>query len=386
MTPMQTKQIDPLPSKIRRLRALIWKESLQILKDPSSILIALCIPALLLFLYGFGVSLDIRNLRIGLVLEDTTPLAQSFAQSLTDSPYFEVTVARAKPPLVKLLMEGSLRGIVTVPSYFSQFLQRQGTVAPIQIISDGSETNTSNFVQNYVQGAFQNWITQEMLIGNLQKKPQIDLQSRYWYNEQLESRYSLLSGSVAIIMTLIGSLLTAMVVAREWERGTMEALMSTPVAKSELILGKVIPYFVLGMLSMALCVLISILGFHLPLRGSWLILGSVSAIFLISSLGLGLMASTLSKNQILAYQITLLSAFLPAYMLSGFLFEISSMPVWIRTMSHLVPARYFVQSLQTLFLVGDVPRIILKDILPMLGIASIFFFITIRKTVKRLDA
>jgi ABC-2 type transport system permease protein len=186
-------------------------------------------------------------------------------------------------------------------------------------------------------------------------------------------------------MTLIGSLLTALVVAREWERGTMEALMSTTVRIDELVLGKVIPYFFLGMVSMTICVFVSVFFFGLPLRGSWLVLGLVSAVFLFCSLALGLMISTITKNQIFAYQITLIVAFLPAYILSGFLFEIHSMPHWIQAITYVIPAKYFVQSLQALFLVGNVWRLILIDMVPMIVIGTIFYIITAFKTVKRLD-
>ena len=370
----------------RRMRALMVKEFLQIIRDPSSILITVFLPLLLIFLYGSGVSLDLDHLRVGLALEDTAPDAQSFAKSLIDSRYFEVQVARDRRALVDDLTRGAIRGIFVVPSYFTQYRNRPDRIAPIQVIADGSETNTANFVQNYGGGVFQNWLIQEAKTEGLsQELPIINTQPRFWYNEQLESRFFLLSGSLAIIMTLIGALLTALVVAREWERGTMEALMSTTVGIRELVMGKVIPYFGLGMISMAICVLLSVVFYDLPLRGSFLLLALVSGLFLLCSLGLGLMISTLTKNQVLAYQITLIVAFLPAYILSGFLFEIHSMPKWIQVLTYIIPAKYFVQSLQSLFLVGNVWDLILFDMIPIVGIGLIFFLITAAKTVKRLD-
>jgi ABC-2 type transport system permease protein len=363
----------------RRLKALITKEFLQIIRDPSTLLITVVLPLILMFLYGYGVSLDLDHLRVGLVMEDTAPDAQSFAQSLKDSTYFDVKVARDRRELTDDLIAGSIRGMFIIPSYFTQFRHRPDTVAPIQVIADGSETNTANFVQNYAQGAFQNWLSQEA------RPNLISIQPRFWYNEQLESRYFLLSGSLAIIMTLIGSMLTALVVAREWERGTMESLMSTTVGIWELVIGKVVPYFFLGMGSMTLCVLASIWVYDLPLRGSWLLLAGVSALFLFCALGLGLMISTVTKNQVYAYQITLIVGFLPAYILSGFLFEIHSMPTWIQWLTYVIPAKYFVQSLQTLFLVGNVWHLILIDMIPIVTIGLLFFMITSLKTVKRLD-
>lgn len=371
---------------MRRLKALIKKESFQIVRDPSTILISVVLPVLLLFIYGFGVSLDLNHLRVGLVLEDTAPDAISFTKSLTDSPYFDVKIVRDRREMKEDIVSGAIRGFFVVPSYFSNFRNRpKAAVAPIQVITDGSEPNTANFMQYYAQGAFQNWLRQESISNDLQGLSLINAQPRFWYNEQLESRFFLLSGSLAIIMTLIGTLLTALVVSREWERGTMEALMSTTIGIWELVAGKVIPYFVLGMVSMTICVLISVFGYGLPLRGSCLLLALVSAAFLFCALGLGLLISTVSKNQILASQIAIVSGFLPAYILSGFLFEIASMPPWIQTLTYFIPAKYFVQCLQTLFLVGNVWGLIIFNMSAMIGIGLVFFILTAFKTVKRLD-
>jgi len=382
--------MQAIPSKMhqgrmRRLKALIVKESIQIVRDPSTILISVVLPLLLLFIYGFGVSLDLDHLRLGLVMEDTTPDATSFAQSLIDSTYFDVKVARDRRELNDDLTRGRIRGLVVIPSYFSAFWARRDTVAPIQVIADASEPNTANFVQYYVQGAFQNWLQQERISTGLQGASVVNLQPRFWYNEQLESRFFLLSGSLAIIMTLIGTLLTALVVSREWERGTMEALMSTTLGRGELVAGKVIPYFVLGMVSMVICVAVCVFGYGLPLRGSWWLLGIVSALFLFCALGFGLLVSTLCRSQLIASQISVTAGFLPAYILSGFLFEISSMPYWIQLLTYIIPAKYFVQCLQTLFLVGNVWSLILFNMIPMFLIGLIFFVLTALKTVKRLD-
>ncbi len=369
----------------KRLNALIRKEAFQIIRDPSSILISIVLPLLLLFLYGYGVSLDLNHLRIGLVLQDTTPAARTFAESLTGSRYFDVKIARHERELTEDLVRGAIRGIVVVPSYFSSFLERPGIIAPIQVIADGSEPNTANFVQNYVEGAYQKWRRQESIAQGIRMPPGIEVDSRYWYNEQLESRNFLIPGSLAIIMTLIGTLLTALVIAREWERGTMEALMATPVSIVEIILSKLISYFTLGMVSLAMCVVLAVFLYDVPLRGSILLLALVSAVFLICALSIGLLISTLAKNQVVASQAAIVSAFLPAYILSGFLFEISSMPWPIRLLTYLMPARYFVQCLQTLFLVGNVWSLIFFNLLPMIGIGLLLFFLTARKTVKRLE-
>lgn len=375
----------PLAGRLRRIRALIIKEFYQIIYDPSSLLISVVLPVILLFLYGYGVSLDLDHLRIGLVMEDTAPDAQSFAQSLTDSPYFDVKIVRDRRELDQDILDGSIRGFVVIPSYFSAFRYRQDNVAPIQVIADGSETNTASFVQNYVTQAWSVWLQQQRISTDLKGLPLINVQPRFWYNEELLSRNFLIPGSMAIIMTLIGTLLTALVIAREWERGTMEALMSTPVTIFEILIGKLIPYFILAMASMTLCVITAVAIYDVPLRGSWLVLAMVTACFLMPALGLGLLISGMTRNQFAASQAAMTSSFLPAYILSGFIFEIASMPTPIQLVTYLIPARYFVSSLQTLFLVGNVWELIIINIIPMLMIGSLFFFLTARTTVKRLD-
>ena len=377
--------IQPILNRYSRLFALIKKETIQIVRDPSAILITVLLPLLLLFLYGSGVSLDLDHLRIGLVLEDTAPDAQSFVKSLTDSPYFDVKIVRDRRELSYDLEAGAIRGFVVIPSYFSEFRRLPNKVAPIQVIADGSEPNTANFVQYYVQGAFANWLNQEEISSNLKGLPLVRPDPRFWYNENLESRYFLLSGSLAIIMTLIGTLLTSLVVSREWERGTMEGLISTPVGKWEIVGGKTIPYFFLGMISMLICVGVSTLIYGLPFRGSSIALLLVSASFLICAIEIGLYISLLSKIQMISSQISIMIGFLPAYILSGFLFEISSMPTWIQYLTYIMPARYFVQSLQTLFLVGDIWTVLWQNMLFMLSTAAILLFLISRKVAKRLD-
>jgi ABC-2 type transport system permease protein len=304
---------------------------------------------------------------------------------MVDSRYFNVKIGRDRREFTDDIIAGRLRGFVVIPAYFSAFRHRPSTVAPIQVIADGSETNTATFVVNYVTSAWGNWLVQEKISNKLKGLPLVNVVPRYWYNQELESRNFLVPGSLAIIMTLIGTLLTALVVAREWERGTMEALMATPVTIGEILTAKVIPYFILGMLAMMLCVIEAKIMYNLPFRGSWLCLGVVTACFLTTALGLGLLISTLARDQFVASQAAMVAAFLPAYMLSGFIFEIESMPTPIKWFTYVVPARYFVSSLQTIFLVGDVWTLIRINIIPMLLIGALFFYLTVRNTAKRLD-
>lgn len=361
------------------------KEFYQIIRDPSSILIAVVFPLLLLFIYGFGVSLDLEHLKVGLVLQDTSPDAESFALSLKNSRFFDVAESPAQDQLEEKVVAGKLKGMVVVPFYFSQYKDRPDEKGPIFVAADGSEPNTANFVQNYVKGAWLNWLDQQAISNSSKNLPQINVQPRYWYNEELNSRYFLIPGSIAIIMTLIGTLLTAMVVAREWERGTMESLMATPVKMSEILIAKMSCYMCLGMASMIMCSGLSIILYGVPFRGTFLALIFVSFVFLLAALGTGLLISSVARSQFVASQISTITAFLPAFMLSGFIFEISSMPLPIQLITHIIPAKYMVSSLQTLFLVGDVWGLLIVNVLVMALIACILFVVLAFKTVKRLD-
>jgi ABC-2 type transport system permease protein len=372
--------------KISRLAALVRKESYQVVRDPSSILIAFVLPVLLLFIFGYGITLDSTKIKIGLVIEESGADVQGLVQAFTASDYFDVKTSRHRKEFEDELAAGRIRGMVVIPQGFSARAALNDESARIQVVADGSEPNIASFVHNYSMALWQGWLNRyaaENGMNNL--KPPVTLEPRYWFNEELKSRNFLLSGSIAIIMTLIGTLLTSLVVSREWERGTMEALMSKPVTVAEIIIGKLIPYFILGMGSMVVCVVVAVFFYNVPLRGSLLMLTVMSSIFLIASLGQGLLISTLAKNQFVAAQIALLSAFLPAFILSGYIFEINSMPAPIRFVTHLFAARYFVTALQTLFLAGNIWPLILKNTAAICIIVFVFFFITSKMTKKTLD-
>ena len=375
--------------RLRRVAGLIRKESLQIVRDPSSFLIAVVLPLLLLFIFGFGVTLDLRRVPIGVVVEQSTPEADSFLASFRNSRYFEVHFARHRAEVEEDLVSGRLKGVVVLASDFGARLGR-GETAPIQVLVDGSDPNTAGLVVDYVQGLWTNWVQQEALsqaglVDRPKAAPLVTAEPRVWFNPDLNSKYALLPGAVGIVLTLIGTLLTALVVAREWERGTMEALLATPVTPGELLVGKVVPYFALGMIAMALSVTITVFGFGVPFRGSVLALLGVSSAYLLVMLGLGLLISTVMKNQFAASQAAIISAFLPAFELSGFIFEIDSMPAPIRWLTRVLPARYFVSSLQTIFLTGDVPSVLVPNSLVLLIMAAGFFFALVSATRGRLE-
>ncbi|HTU23450.1 MAG TPA: ABC transporter permease [Gemmataceae bacterium] len=373
----------------RRILALVRKESFQILRDPSSYLMAGVLPLLLLVIYGYGVSLDLCRIAVGVVVEEASPEADSLADSFRNSRFFAVRLARHRAEVQGDLTSGRLKGIIVLAADFADRLGR-GDTAPVQILVDGSDPNTAGLVENYAQGVWLNWLQQEgisrsSLAVRPSAAPLVVAEPRVWFNPDVDSRNFLIPGSVAIIMTLIGTLLTALVVAREWERGTMEALMATPIGRLEFLLGKLIPYFVLGMAAMGLSVAAAVVVFDVPFRGSVGMLLLVSAAFLADMLPLGLLISTVTRDQFVASQVALLSAFLPAFWLSGFIFEIDSMPLPIRLLTYVLPARYFVSSLQTLFLAGDVASVLVPNLIALTIIAVVLMAALVRVTRLRLE-
>jgi drug efflux transport system permease protein len=368
----------------RRLGALVRKELIQIVNDPSSILIAFILPIMLLFLFGYAVSLDSTRVRVGVALEGRTPESENLLVSLRNSRYLDVTASFDRRFLEREMVAGRIRALLVVPIDFSRRLQSTDNSAPLQIIGDGSEPNTAAFAESYLEAVVTIWLQQRGMETGTPVNSMIDVETRNWFNPSLESKNYLVPGSIAIIMTMIGTLLTALVVAREWERGTMEAMMATPVAIQELVLGKLIPYFLLGLGSMLFCTIVAVFEFHTPLRGSILSLFLVTSLFLACGLGIGLWVSTLSKSQFVAGQFAIILGFLPGFQLSGFLFEISSMPKILQFLTWLFPARYFVQALQTIFLAGDVWRIVVFNSVVLAGFATLFFILTARVTHKRL--
>jgi len=371
---------------LRRLLGLVRKEGLQVVRDPSAILIAFVLPGILLFLFAYAVSLDAKDVRLGVVLESDAPAARELAAALAGTRYFEVTPARDRREVEPRLVAGDLRGFVVIPQDFDRRIAAASEPI-VQVVTDGSQPNTASFVSGYVEGTVATWLEGRLAAdsGNRELAPPVALEPRIWFNPEVESRKFLVPGAIAIIMTTIGTLLTALVVAREWERGTMEALISTPAGIFEILAGKLLPYFVLGLIATVGCALLSVGVFGVPLRGSWLALLTLSCAFLVPALGQGLLISTLARNQFVAAQVAVFSGFLPAFLLSGFLFEIESMPVPIRTLTYAVPARYFVAALQTVFLAGDVWAQFVPDILSMLVVGAVFFSVTALNTRKSLD-
>lgn len=369
---------------VLRLQGLVRKEFLQVIRDPSSIAIAFLMPVALLLLFGYGISLDAEHVPIALVIDHPSSEASSLAGSFRGSRYFDVAPFATLRLARAALMEHEVDAIVRLQADFARRVQAEGP-APIQLIVNGVDANTARLIEGYAQGVWAGWLAQRAEERGEASSGPVSLEHRVWFNAELRSRDYLVPGLIAVIMTLIGALLTAMVVAREWERGTMEALLVTPVTMREMLLGKLLPYFLLGMGGMALSVAMAVALFGVPLRGSPAMLFGASSLFLLAALGMGFFISIAAKNQFVAGQAAIITTFLPAFMLSGFIFDIGSMPAAIQYMTYLFAARYFVAILQTVFLAGDVWAVILPNALALAVMATVFLGLTWRLSRKRLE-
>ncbi len=368
----------------RRLGGLVRKEGLQIIRDPSSIAIAFVLPAILLFIFGYGVSLDAKGVPLALVVEKPSPASSSLLADFYESEWFSPRPYDSVQAAQEALKQRRVSGILWLRDNFSSQLFSGGP-APIGLFLNGVDGNTARIVAGYVSGVWSNWLTRYAQEQGQSLRVPVNLKQRIWFNPEVRSTNFLVPGLIAVIMTLIGAMLTAMVVAREWERGTMEALLVTPVRLREILLGKLIPYFFLGMGGQLLSVAMAVWLFEVPLRGSLGVLMGVSALFLLAALGMGLLISTVAHNQFVAGQLALFTTFLPSFVLSGFIFDIGSMPPVIKAVTHIIAARYFVAVLQSMFLAGDVWPVILLNSAALV-IMAVFFLMLVRlRSRKRLE-
>ncbi len=367
-----------------RMKGLVRKEFLQIARDPSSIAIAFVLPAVLLIIHGYGVSLDAKNVPVAATADNSDPAVESVIAAFEGSEYFDVKRFRSMPEAMEALREHKVQGIIRFQSDFTRKLKGSG-YAPIQVVLNGVDANTARMVSGYSEGVWVNWMADYARRNGESFGQPVDLVFRVWFNSEMRSRNFLVPGLIAVNMTLIGALLTAMVMAREWERGTMEALMVTPVSMGEILVGKLIPYFIMGMGGMVLSVAMAIWIFDVPLRGSFLLLAGASAVFLLVALGMGLLISIIAKNQFVAGQAAIIVTFLPAFLLSGYVFDIRSMPEPVQVITHIVAARYFISILQSSFLAGDIPAVVLPNVAALFIMAVLLLGLCFAKSRKRLD-
>lgn len=336
---------------LRQLAALVLKEFKEIRRDPSSWLVAFILPLIFLLLFGYGITLDAGVLPIAILNQSGGEKSLSLVSDFANSPWFTCRPAQNMAEAGRLMSDSQVLGVVVIRENFDRELEA-GRSGEAQILVDGSEPNIAQYIRQYSEGLLANWAA-TLSPGGKITPPSISLAPRIWYNPTAKSEKFLVPGAITVIMTLIGTLLTSLVFAREWERGTMEALLATPVGKSQLLLGKLLPYFCMGMCGMGLCVPLSIFLFDLPFRGSVFALVLISSVFMLSALGQGLLISVSLKGQLVAAEAGLFTGFLPALMLSGFVFDIDSMAAPMRGLTQILPATYFNICIRTLFLAGD---------------------------------
>jgi ABC-2 type transport system permease protein len=349
-----------------RLVALTRKEVRQLLRDRSNLAIGIALPALLILLFGYGISLDIDDAPVAVVLEDSSPTTLDVLEGLRLSTYITPVYVRTMPEATRLMQAHEVDGILRVPGDFaSRLAAGQGQ---LQLIVHGADASTARIIQGYVGGALSQWSLRiaDSQAGNASASDgspfgTVVVEQRMWFNSANTSTWYLVPGLIVLIMTLVGAFLTSLVVAREWERGTLEALFVTPVRPLEILLAKLIPYFVVGMIGFAMCMVAARFLFHVPMEGSMWLLVFSSVLYMFVALGVGLLISSATKNQFIASQVALLTSFLPAMMLSGFLFDLNNVPTAVRVIGELLPATHFLDLIKTLMLAGNVWPIVIKD-------------------------
>jgi len=372
-----------------RTWAIARKEFIHIYRDPRSLGLVILMPALLMLLFGYAVTLDVKKVSLAVLDRDRTQESLSFVHCFSGSPYFSLRVfVQNEEEMNRLIDEGAVKMGLVLPSDFARTL-KAGKKAPVQVVLDGSDSNTANIILGYVQGVTRNY-TQEKTFQKIErmgrKKPDPPLEGRIriWFNEELESKNYFIPGLVAVIISIIGVLLTGQVVVREWERGTMELLISTPVRKAELIIGKLFPYFFLGLLDLSLAVLMGMLVFQVPFRGSMMLLFLLSCIYMIVALAMGLTISAVARTQLFANQMAMIIGFLPTFLLSGFTFVISNMPIWLQVITYGIAPRYYVTIVKEIFLKGSDLSFLWKEAFVLVGMGLLGLIVATRNFKKEL--
>jgi len=368
---------------LRRFAAMARKEWIQIRRDPRSMILAFALPPFLLLFFGYAITWDVKDIRLAVVDHDRTAGSRRLVDAFVASGYFTVTehlatVAEAEEDLVRT----RVRGVLAIPAGYDRDL-RSGGGAQVQLLLDGSDANTANIALNYASAIVARHGLGEVLGGRRPVQP-FRLESRTWYNPNLESRHMIVPGLIAVIMSIIAALLTSLTIAREWERGTMEQLAATPVGRLEVILGKLVPYVGIGLFDVAVIVVAGVLIFHTPFNGSLLYLSALTLLFLVGALGLGVFISAAVKSQVLATQVAMVATYLPALLLSGFLFDIASMPAFLQGFTFLVPARYYVAVTRGVMLKGVGPSVLWPQAVFMIAYATLGLGLAVRFFKKEL--
>ena len=363
---------------LRRVWAVARKEFIHIVRDPRSLAMAVAIPMLLLVLFGYALTLDVDNVPIVVWDQCQTQTSRAFVSRFRGSRYFSIEgYVRNYAELERAIDTRRALAALVIPTTFDERIA-SGRLAPVQMLVDGSDSNTAAIAVGYAEVVALGY-SQDVALGEIRRvvgttlQPPVDLRPRVWFNAEMESKNYIVPGLIAVIMMVIAALLTSLTVAREWERGTMEQLISTPVKGRELILGKLIPYFSIGMFDVVLAVLMGEFLFNVPLRGNAALLFAMAAIFLAGALALGMVISIVTRSQLLASQLAMVLTFLPSFLLSGFMYAVSNMPVPVQLITYLIPARYFVALLKGIYLKGVGLEILALEalLLTVFGVAMV---------------
>jgi len=373
--------------RIARLVAIARKEAIQIRRDPRSLAMAFLLPMLLLFLYGYALTLDVDNLRTIVYDQDRTQVSRDVLARFLESRFFtRVETAENYRDVERALDSGGAQVALVVPRNFARDVER-GRRVSLQALLDGSDANTATIARGYLDGIAEKY-SLELFASRIpaaERRLPLEGRPRVWFNPELQSKNYIVPGLIAVIMMVIAALLTSLTVAREWERGTMEQLIATPIRVPELILGKLLPYFAIGLLDVVLAAIVGTQVFGVPFRGSPLLFFGLTCIFLLGTMSLGMLVSIKAKSQLVASQVAMVLTFLPAFLLSGFVFDIQNMPGWLQAITLAVPARYFITILKGIFLKGVGPAVLAPEALFLLAFSLLVVVAAMRAFTKSLE-
>jgi ABC-2 type transport system permease protein len=372
---------------LKRIRAIAWKEFIQIKRDPRSLALALVIPVFLLLIFGYGLSLDIDKVRTVVWNQDDSQFSRDFLLNFKNSKYFKIigNVDNYRD-IEHKINKGDVLLALVIPKDFSRYI-RSGQAAPLQLIADGSDANTATIAMNYVRSVVSQYnvklMTNAMAQQGYRLPRVVDARTRIWFNMGLTSTWFIIPGVIAMIIMIIASLLTSLCIAREWERGTMEQLISTPVKGRELVFGKFIPYFSIGFFDLLVGLIMARFLFHVPFRGSYLLLFILSAFFLTGALSQGIIISVVARSQLMASQLASLTTMIPTVLLSGFVYPIFNMPKFIQLFTYLIPARYYMVILRDLFLKGVGIDVVWDEAAFLFAFGFIMLTLAVRRFKKK---
>lgn len=373
---------------LKRIKAVAWKEFVQIKRDPRSLALALGIPIFLLFIFGYGLSLDIDHVRTVVWNQDAgSKISRDFLLNFKNSRYFKIVKYTDNyRDIEHMINSGEVIMALIIPKKFSHYIESRQK-APLQLLMDGSDANTATIARGYVQSVVSSYnvelLTDAVSSLGLRPNKSFDTRPRIWYNMGLTSTWFIVPGVIAMIMMIIAALLTSICIAREWERGTMEQLISTPVKAPELVIGKFIPYFAIGFFDLTVGVIMARFCFAVPFRGSYLLLLVLSSLFLTGALSQGILISIVARTQLMASQLATLTTMIPTIILSGFIYPIFNMPKALQIITYLIPARYYIVIARDLFLKGGGMDVLWDEALFLVLFAFVMFGLSIRRFRKK---